>query len=524
MPSSIREGGNTAGRVGVQENLAYSPTRDAPLGPQQMNPDGDISSQAISWSKATGSADDGGNQAVSGAIATDNRDQRMESSETERKKEQFRRRKMKERRIKKLMTLEEIFEDQPKYPIYYVVKIPGIDIESELNVIAADNDIKKQIGQPRKISKMSKNALLIEVANETQSKTIIKIEKIDKNPVIVETHKALNQVKGTVYSEAMGKSTEEEILERLKDQGAIKEGRMKKKVDRQLVNTHRYIIFNIVRLPTLIKLADWHREAVEMYIPTPLRCINCQRLGHTKYWCRRTEETCARCGESGHRDRDCNNNPCCVNCKGEHSASSRDCERYKLKAEILATQAREHTTYYEAEESVGERYIEQGKTFSSIAKRNTLNQYGSQQKQSTININHMRTREARPVSTIIMEAPRLDNRHQPAQQSEMAVELSETEETKTDNNINNNSKSDTTISSNKHIQRKEKTARKSPDKTVKGKLAITNKDAHKTKSAAVEDKVDRTIDKPEISSNNDHEEKSSTCDTTPKCCDTRLVD
>ena len=34
------------------------------------------------------------------------------------------------------------------------------------------------------------------------------------------------------------------------------------------------------------------------------------------------------------------------------------------KSEILATQAREHITHYEATERVNERYIEQGKTYS----------------------------------------------------------------------------------------------------------------------------------------------------------------
>lgn len=211
---------------------------------------------------------------------------RNPNSDTEKRRQQFTRRKTKERRIKRLLTLEEIFEAEPVYPIYHVIKFPGVDIESELNVIAADADIKKQIGQAKKISKINKNTLLVEIANEAQYDKLRNIKTIDKNPVVIEEHKSLNQVKGTIYSETMSKSTIEEIFEKLKDQGVSKVERMKKKVDGKLIETHRYVItFKKTKLPSLIKLADWHRELVDLYIPTPLRCNRCQKLGHTKNWC-----------------------------------------------------------------------------------------------------------------------------------------------------------------------------------------------------------------------------------------------
>lgn len=107
-------------------------------------------------------------------------------------------------------------------------------------------------------------------------------------------------------------------------------------------------------------MADWHRELVDLYIPTPLRCNRCQKLGHTKNWCRKTEEVCGQCGGEDHIQRSCQNDAYCVNCRGAHPATSRDCERYKYKCEVLATQAREHITYQEAEEKVRERFVEGG--------------------------------------------------------------------------------------------------------------------------------------------------------------------
>ena len=120
------------------------------------------------------------------------------------------------------------------------------------------------------------------------------LKLIAGNPVGVEPHRSINQVKGTVYSETLPQSSVTEIMEKFSDQGVMNVERMKHTVDGRLVDSHRYVLtFNRTKLPSLIKLADWHREIVNMYIPTLLKCTKCQRLAHTKNWCRRTEENCA---------------------------------------------------------------------------------------------------------------------------------------------------------------------------------------------------------------------------------------
>lgn len=202
------------------------------------------------------------------------------------------RRRIKERKIKQLIPLEELFINEPKFPSFYVITFPGVDIDSELNVIAADIEIKAKIGKPKKITKMNRNALLIEIANKEQGNKLLDIKKIDNNIVTTQIHRTMNEIKGTVYSEVMLHSTEEQILETLKEQGVTKVERMKRWREGTLVNTPRHILtFNRTKLPPLIKLAEWHRELVELYVPTPLRCSKCQKLGHTKRWCRREADT-----------------------------------------------------------------------------------------------------------------------------------------------------------------------------------------------------------------------------------------
>lgn len=278
-------------------------------------------------------------------------------------------RRIKEQKIKQLLPLQDLFVDEQKFPPYYVLNFPGIDIDSQLNVIAADSEIKLKIGKPKKICKLNKNALLIQVLSEEQGKKLSKLTSVANQLVTSQLHRTLNTTKGTVVSEVMAKSSEEEILARLKDQGVTKIERMKRRVDGHLIDTNRYILtFSRTKLPHLIKLADWHQEIVDLYIPTPLRCNKCQKFGHTKNWCKREEEVCSRCGQSGHRIVQCVNAALCVNCKGDHPATSRNCDMFILRSEVMATMTREHITHLEATDKVKTRYREQGKTYSFVSR------------------------------------------------------------------------------------------------------------------------------------------------------------
>lgn len=252
-------------------------------------------------------------------------------------------RKRKERRINQLLPLESLFQEEVKYPTYFVMKFPGCDIESDLNVISADDEIKNKIGTLKKISKLGKDTLLLITKSKEQSKKATTLKTIDGKPVTVSPHKSMNQIKGTVYSETLGQSTTEQIMEKLQDYGVSNIERMKHRVDGQFTYSNRYIFtFERTTLPRLLKLAEWHHEIVELYIPTPIQCKKCYGLGHTKNWCRCNFEICARCGEGGHRASECLAAASCVNCRGNHPATDRRCPNYMFRCEVLATQTRHH--------------------------------------------------------------------------------------------------------------------------------------------------------------------------------------
>lgn len=62
------------------------------------------------------------------------------------------------------------------------------------------------------------------------------------------------------------------------------------------------------------------------------QCINCQRFGHTKNYCK-LDPRCVKCREYHHFSKctkTANAPPLCVNCDGEHPANYRGCPYYKL--------------------------------------------------------------------------------------------------------------------------------------------------------------------------------------------------
>ena len=219
------------------------------------------------------------------------------------------------------------------YDKFYSIQFPGAPLEKS-NDIAIERDLKNKAGSfAEQIRKQNKDTLLVKVINQQQGATVKEIKEIAGYPVQIRPHNSLNQSKGTLYSETMSSCSIEELEEVLRPQGAIKIERMSRKFNGVLTPTHRYIItFNKPELPQSIKLTDWHYELIELYLPTPMQCVKCQKLGHTQKWCRREIAICARCSQEGHQARTCINDPKCANCEGSHKSMDRKCPFYMFKS------------------------------------------------------------------------------------------------------------------------------------------------------------------------------------------------
>ena len=111
------------------------------------------------------------------------------------------------------------------------------------------------------------------------------------------------------------------------------------------------LTFDSPKPPTSIRAA-YLTLSVRPYVPNPMRCFKCQRFGHGKDRCRRSAELCARCGKGGHAEHQCKADPHCVNCHGEHSASSKECPKYLEELAILRYRAEHGGTFQQARKNV----------------------------------------------------------------------------------------------------------------------------------------------------------------------------
>ena len=74
---------------------------------------------------------------------------------------------------------------------------------------------------------------------------------------------------------------------------------MKRKVNDKLVNPRTAIItFKAGKVPRMLDFGLYPLK-VEFYIPRPMRCKTCMKLGHTRKWCNE-ERIYADCSEPVH--------------------------------------------------------------------------------------------------------------------------------------------------------------------------------------------------------------------------------
>ena len=84
---------------------------------------------------------------------------------------------------------------------------------------------------------------------------------------------------------------------------------------------------------------------VDLFIPNPLRCFQCQKFGHGRDSCK-GKAICFRCGQDGHDN--CQNSAKCINCKGDHLATSKDCPVWKKEKEVQRVKTENRLSYPEA--------------------------------------------------------------------------------------------------------------------------------------------------------------------------------
>ena len=173
---------------------------------------------------------------------------------------------------------------------------------------------------------------------------------------------------GVIRTRELRDLEEEEITEELRPQGVLNVRRIIIKRDGETIKTGTYIL-TFGRPTPPKKLRVYLSVEVDLFIPNPLRCFQCQKFGHGRDSCR-GKAICFRCGQDGHDN--CQNPAKCTNCRGDHPATSKDCPVWKKEKEIQRVKTENWLSYPEAR-----RLVEvtspspTTRTYAAIAKPST---------------------------------------------------------------------------------------------------------------------------------------------------------
>jgi len=184
--------------------------------------------------------------------------------------------------------------------------------------------IKKTIdsavgGEVAECKKTRDGNLLIKTKNNLQAEKLIKLTTMPgKIPIQVSEHRSLNYCKGVIYCNDLRGIEEAEILENLKSQKVIEVHKITKRASFGVTSETGLIIltYSLLTLPETIN-TGYEKINVRPYIPQPMRCMNCMRIGHIAKFCKR-EGSCLKCSHKIHTDamtgEECQEIPCCINC------------------------------------------------------------------------------------------------------------------------------------------------------------------------------------------------------------------
>ncbi|XP_055702753.1 uncharacterized protein LOC129801565 [Phlebotomus papatasi] len=219
-----------------------------------------------------------------------------------------------------------------------------------------------------KISLLRNHTVLIETQDSNQAKSVLGVTKVGNVAVKVSEHPKLNRSQGVIKCWNFCNCDPAELLEHLKEYNVVglrqikrhmtpaEEAKcieQKKKPRRK--NTGIFLVtFDTPDLPSKLNVGLGEVE-VQRYIPKPLRCFRCQRLGHAVI-------TCKEKAEQNLPQKKNKKPPKCINCSGNHMSWDKTCPVYLSEAAILKIKAEKNVPYCIAKTLFEESSKTPGKT------------------------------------------------------------------------------------------------------------------------------------------------------------------
>ena len=256
-----------------------------------------------------------------------------------------------------------------QYRKFLKIKFDDKNVQ-DLDLFNVYKEIVTKCEKKPKLAPQNDGGLLVEVSSLKDSENLLTISLINGVKATCSPHLTLNQCKGVIFSSDLLKYSEDRLREEFAEQGVIDVKRIKKRENGEEVPSPLLILtFNLLRLPNSIQAA-WLNLKVRPYVPRVKRCFFCQKFGHVRNNCRRAirgqKPICKNCGDEEHGS--CSKPPLCVNCNGNHDASSNRCTKYLFEKEILTLKVKERISYKEAKEKVLSQYPSDF-SFASVARK-----------------------------------------------------------------------------------------------------------------------------------------------------------
>ena len=192
---------------------------------------------------------------------------------------------------------------------------------------------------------------LLKLPEKAKRTTSTKMDTFFGVPVEVTEHKSLNSPKGIIRNKILKEESEENILDYLRPQGVTHVKKFKIRKNNEFINTNTLLLtFYTVVAPKTRKFF-YEIIPVDLYVPNPLRCFNCQKFGHHESNCPAdVGSVCESCGTGNHDHltSQCKKPAKCVNCGGNHMSRSSNCDVWKKEKEIMKIKVTQRLTYPEA--------------------------------------------------------------------------------------------------------------------------------------------------------------------------------
>ena len=251
-----------------------------------------------------------------------------------------------------LATSNFVFSGNDTFPRFLVIQSQdGSNPVTSLSPFVIEKQIESLIGTPESVKKLKNKTLLVETNRKSQTENLLKVTSFFNLKVSVSQHNSLNSSKGIIRDRVLKGESEDSIVEYLRPQGVTGCKRFKIKKEGQSVETNTLLLtFDRVNVPKSLKIF-YRVVPVDVYVPNPLRCFNCQRFGHHENNC--TEDpgsVCENCGADGHAHHtsQCKNPTKCINCGKDHSPKSNICEVWLKEKPIMKLKVTNNISYLEA--------------------------------------------------------------------------------------------------------------------------------------------------------------------------------